>query len=78
VRDETHRFATTFNKQLRAKDTGFSLLESIGGIGEVRSRKLMQSFGSLEAIASATPKEISERCGLSEKTAKLLLKQLGL
>jgi len=78
VRDETHRFATTFNKQLRAKDTGFSLLESIGGIGEVRSRKLMQSFGSLEAIASATPKEISERCGLSEKTAELLLKQLGL
>lgn len=78
VRDETHRFATTFNKQLRAKDTGFSLLESIAGIGEVRSRKLMQSFGSLEAIAAATPKEISEKCGLSDKTAKLLLKQLGL
>jgi len=78
VRDETHRFATTFNKQLRAKDTGFSLLESIAGIGEVRSRKLMQSFGSLEAIAAATPKEISQRCGLSDKTAKLLLKQLGL
>jgi excinuclease ABC subunit C len=78
VRDETHRFATTFNKQLRAKDTGFSLLESIAGIGEVRSRKLMQSFGSLEAIAAATSKEISEKCGLSDKTAKLLLKQLGL
>jgi excinuclease ABC subunit C len=78
VRDETHRFATTFNKQLRAKDTGFSLLESIAGIGEVRSRKLMQSFGSLEAIASAASKEISEKCGLSEKTAKLLLKELGL
>ncbi|NQT59412.1 MAG: excinuclease ABC subunit UvrC [Bacteroidetes bacterium] len=78
VRDETHRFATTFNKQLRAKDTGFSLLESIAGIGQVRSRKLMQSFGSLEAIAAATPKEISEKCGLPERTAKLLLKQLGL
>ncbi|MBL7006949.1 MAG: excinuclease ABC subunit UvrC [Spirochaetia bacterium] len=78
VRDETHRFATAFNRQLRDKDTGFSLLESIAGIGEVRSRKLMQSFGSLEAIAAATPKEISEKSGLSDKTAKLLLKQLGL
>ncbi len=78
VRDETHRFATTFNKQLRAEDTSFSLLESIKGIGQMRSRKLMQVFGSLEAVASASSEEISERCRIPERTAMLLLKQLSL
>lgn len=78
VRDETHRFATGFNKQLRTEDTGFSLLESVPGIGPARSRKLMESFGSLEAIAASSAEEISRRCSIPIDSVRMLLRQLRL
>ncbi len=78
IRDETHRFATSFNRQLRERDSGFTLLESIPGIGKVRSGKLMQVFGSLDAIAAASPEEISRRCAIPEATIRRLKRELDL
>ncbi len=70
VRDETHRFATNFNKQLRRKDILLTELEGIPGIGIKRSRDLLTAFGSLDAIADATYDELKEKAGLSEVAAE--------
>ena len=76
VRDETHRFATGFNQRLREKDGRFSLLESVPGIGPVRSRKLLEKYGTLETIASCTPEELHTAAGLSPGVAGALLEAI--
>ncbi len=78
VRDETHRFATTLNQQQRSKEATFSLLESIPGVGPSRSKRLMQNFGTLEALLSATPEEIAKQAGVPLPVAQKLLKTLHL
>ena len=60
VRDESHRFATTFHKSLREKDLKITSLTDIPGIGEVRSKRLIQAFGSLSKIAEAEPAKVAE------------------
>jgi excinuclease ABC subunit C len=70
VRDETHRFATTFNQKLRSKDLLFPALESVEGIGPKRAQKIMQTYGSLEAVAAAETASLSETCGIGEGSAK--------
>jgi excinuclease ABC subunit C len=69
VRDESHRFATGFNKQLRQKDVSFSRLEQIKGIGRERSRKLLKEFGTIANIVQSTPAEIASRCKIPEELA---------
>ncbi len=61
VRDETHRFATKHNRRIRAVKLGTSLLSGISGMGPARSKKLLMTFKSLEALAQATKDEIAEK-----------------
>ncbi|MFW5714831.1 MAG: excinuclease ABC subunit UvrC [bacterium] len=65
VRDETHRFATTFNRSLRQKDLSLDTLDSIPGIGPKRGKRLLETFGSVAAIRQATAEELSDKAGLS-------------
>ncbi len=69
VRDEAHRFATTFNKQLRKKEVGFTILESVPGIGPQRSKMLMSRFGSVEGILTGTDEEIAHTGKMSLELA---------
>lgn len=77
VRDETHRFATGFNKKMRQKDSRFSILESIPGIGPSKSRKLIQAFGSLEDMGRQTEELLKETAGISTITVRALLKEIN-
>jgi len=76
VRDEAHRFATSFNKRLRQKDLSFSVLEKIPGIGEKRSRLLIETFGSLDSLSAASADEIAEKCRMSLDQADEVLAYL--
>ena len=76
VRNESHRFATTLHKKKRAKRVRFSLLEGIPGIGQRRSRKLLEVFGSLEAILAASPEEIVRKSGIPTQMAADLISRL--
>ncbi|HAK44594.1 MAG TPA: excinuclease ABC subunit C, partial [Spirochaeta sp.] len=76
VRDETHRFATGFNKKMRQKDSRFSILEGIPGIGPSKSRKLIQSFGSLEEIGRQSEQKLKEAAGLRSDSVKALLAEI--
>jgi excinuclease ABC subunit C len=53
VRDEAHRFANTYHRQLRTKAIGESRLDGVPGIGTVLKRRLLQEFGSLERLRRA-------------------------
>lgn len=76
VRDETHRFATTFNKQLRKKELGLTTLESIPGIGPKRARGLLQTFGSLQEIKAAGAEKIAEKMRFPKELADKILLEL--
>ena len=51
VRDETHRFATTKNQRLRTKENTTLIFERLPGIGPRKALAILDSFGSLEALA---------------------------
>jgi len=73
IRDEAHRFATTFNKRLRQKDLSFSLLERVPGVGPKRSRALLEEFGSIPALRAASADDIADRIGISLAQADAIL-----
>ena len=70
VRDEAHRFATGMNQRLRGKTVGFPVLEAVKGVGPGKARKLMDSFGSLRAVAEAEPAYLAKSVGLKAETAE--------
>ncbi|MFW6293731.1 MAG: helix-hairpin-helix domain-containing protein, partial [Spirochaetota bacterium] len=69
VRDEAHRFATTFRAGLQSSDINLSTLESVPGIGPTRSRRLIERFRSLGAIADATIESIAAEAKIPYDTA---------
>jgi len=68
IRDEAHRFAITYHRQLRGRTVVASRLDAIPGIGETRRKSLLRQFGSLEKIAEATDEQLRD-AGVNAKTA---------
>ena len=68
IRDEAHRFAITYHRQLRGRTMVASRLDAIPGIGEARRKNLLRQFGSLEKIAEATDEQLRD-AGVNAKTA---------
>jgi len=58
IRDESHRFAITFHRQRREKRELRSGLLDVPGIGETTARRLLQHFGSLDAVGRASVEEL--------------------
>lgn len=69
VRDESHRFAITFHRQLRSKKIEESPLDNIQGIGKKRKIALLKHFGDLENVKKANVKDLLEVEGMNEKVA---------
>lgn len=77
LRDECHRFATSFNQRMRSNEASFSLLESIDGIGPARSKRIMQEYGSIEAILELSAEEFSKGAGIPLPVAERVLRKLS-
>ena len=77
LRDECHRFATSFNQRMRSKDASFKLLESIDGVGPERSKRIMQTYQSVEAILSLTPEELAKGAKIPLPVAERVLRKLN-
>ena len=71
IQDEVHRFAITFHRQMHAKNSLSSQLDSINGVGPKTPNKLLREFGSLNKIRDAKIEEI-EALGISAKVAKTI------
>ncbi len=69
VRDESHRFANTYNAQLRLKKISESILDEFPGIGEQRKAALLKKFGSVHRLRLATVEQIAEVTGFGGKAA---------
>jgi excinuclease ABC subunit C len=63
VRDEAHRFAITYHRNLRAKRTLQTELTQIPGIGPMTARKLLQVFGSVQRVREAPQAELETAAG---------------
>ncbi|MDR2465064.1 MAG: excinuclease ABC subunit UvrC [Streptococcaceae bacterium] len=59
IQDEVHRFAITFHRQLRSKNTFSSKLDGIEGLGPKRKKKILKHFKSLTKITKESTEEIS-------------------
>ena len=69
VRDESHRFANTYNAQLRLKRISESVLDEFPGIGGQRKAALLKKFGSVQRLRLATVEQIAEVSGFGGKAA---------
>jgi excinuclease ABC subunit C len=76
VRDESHRFANTYNAQLRLKRISESILDEFPNIGERRKAALLKKFGSVQRMRLATVEQIAEVSGFGGKAAEELKKFL--
>lgn len=70
VRDETHRFALAYHRALRGKTGLQSALDEIPGIGAKRKRQLLQRFGSLQRLRTASAEELARVGGLPPRVAE--------
>ncbi len=75
IRDEAHRFAITYHRNLRSKGSLGSPLDLVSGIGPKRKRMLMRRFGSLKGIKEAAVDEIAAVPGMTRSLA-IRLKQM--
>lgn len=76
VRDESHRFAITFHRQLRGKAFTKSILDEIPGVGKKRKQALLTHFENLDAIYDASLEEISNVEGINKKLAQTIYETL--
>jgi excinuclease ABC subunit C len=76
ARDEAHRFAVSYSRKRRASRTITSELLAIPGVGPSRRRALLERFGSLAGVKTATPAEIASLRGFSTRLAQRILDRL--
>jgi excinuclease ABC subunit C len=76
ARDEAHRFAVGYSRKRRSARTITSELLRIPGVGPSRRRALLERFGSLAGVKTATPKEIAALPGFSTRLAERILDRL--
>ncbi len=76
VRDEAHRFAITQHRKLRSKQTLYSALDRVPGIGGSRKRALLRAFGSVQRIEQASLAELSAVPKMNERLAQEVLTAL--
>ena len=60
VRDEAHRFANSYNAQLRLKKINESVLDEFPGIGEARKKAILKRFGSVQRLRLASIEELEQ------------------
>lgn len=77
IRDEAHRFAVSFQRQLRSKRMTKSALDNLISIGKKRKALLLKYFGTPENIYKASIEELKEVKGINEKLAMFIYKQLN-
>jgi excinuclease ABC subunit C len=76
IRDEAHRFAITYHRNVRSKAGIRSALDDIEGVGPKRKKALMRKFGSVKAVKEATVEEIAATPGFTRTVAERVLEAL--
>ncbi len=77
IRDEAHRFAITYHRNVRSAGTFRSVLDEIPGIGPKRKKALIRHFGSARSIASASVEDIAAIAGMNHELAERVKEFIG-
>ncbi len=77
IRDEAHRFAITYHRNLRSRALLSSKLDGIPGVGPAKRRDLLRYFGSIDALAEASEEELQRVGGVGPQTAREIRKALA-
>ena len=72
VRDESHRFAIEYQRDLRSRLNMTSILEELPGIGPGKRRALLKTLGSLRAVRGASVETLAAVPGISPKDAQAI------
>lgn len=78
IRDEAHRFAITRQRKQTRKKRTTSVLETIKGIGPTKRKALLQYFGGLEGLSTASVEALCKVPGVSKHSAEEIVKSLKL
>jgi excinuclease ABC subunit C len=70
IRDEAHRFALTYHKKVRKRETLHSVLGEIPGIGKIRQKELLKYFGSVDIVKNASQEELTNAPKMTFKSAQ--------
>ena len=70
IRDEAHRFAITYHRNLRGKRNLVSVLDHIVGIGPARRKSLWSTFGTIAKIKAASVDELAQAPGMNRPAAE--------
>ncbi len=76
IRDEAHRFAINYHKNLRSKEIERSILDDIPGVGKKRKIKLLKQFGDISNVEKASVSDIAMVDGISIKLATTIHQHL--
>lgn len=76
VRDESHRFAITYHRELRGKAMTVSVLDEVPGVGPTRKKAIMKRFGSMKRLRAASEAEIAEVPGVPAEVARSVFESL--
>ncbi len=76
IRDEAHRFAIEFHRNLRSKKMVASELDELEGIGPHRKKILLDCFRTVSNLRSATAEDIAKVHGIGEITAQMIFEQM--
>lgn len=77
VRDEAHRFAITYHRELRDKAMTASVLDEIPGVGPTRRKALIKAFGSVKRLRAATAEDVAAVKGIGRELAGDIVEFLG-
>ena len=76
VRDEAHRFAITYHRQLRDKKMTKSVLDDIAGLGPTRKARILKEFGSVKRLRDVPEEELVALSWLPETVARAVFERL--
>lgn len=77
LRDEAHRFAITYHRNLRGKAAIVSTLDSVKGIGPKRKKELLKRFGTIKGVVNASDEELMQVPGMTRQAVAALRQGLG-
>jgi excinuclease ABC subunit C len=77
IRDEAHRFAITYHRDLRRKAAVRSAFDDLPGVGPARRRALLRTFGSAKRVREAPVEQIAAVPGIGAALAARIKEHLG-
>jgi excinuclease ABC subunit C len=77
IRDEAHRFAITYHRQVRGKRALTSVFDEVPGIGPARKKALLKRFGSVRRIREASLEDVAQTPGVGRAAAERLKAHLA-